>query len=98
MSYPNPTTSRTKPLEGKGCFNAKIHFKSILLGSDDAFLIRNLFYEYLETVNGLEVFLENPRIPNATALEDDLREHLKMELKENGIQFDDLIINFYEPK
>lgn len=98
MSYPNPTTSRHKPLEGKGCFNTEIHFKSILLGSDDAFVVRNLFYEFIETVNGLEVFIENPDVQNATALLEDVRDSLKDELKyqiENLGQYN-LIIHFYQ--
>lgn len=98
MSYQNPTTSRTKPLEGVGIFKAKIHFKSIWMPDSDPFIERILAYEYLETVNGLEVFIENPRINNASSLEEDLRQPLKQELKDSGVQFDTLIINFYEPK
>jgi len=61
-------------------------------------VMKYLPYEYIETVNGMEVFIENPHIKNATALEDDLREHLKRELKGQGVSFDNLIIKFYEPK
>lgn len=98
MSYPNPTQSRVKPQEGNGTLEAKIFFKSILLGTDEAFLIRTLYYEYLETVNGLEVFIENPDIQNASSLDEDIREAVKTELKSNGVSFDNLVINFYEPK
>lgn len=96
MNFPNPTLNRYKPLEGKGVIQAKIYFKSMLLGSDEAYLIRELFYEYTETVNGLEVFLENPDIQNATALQEDIRIAMIAELKEQGIQYETLIINFYE--
>lgn len=95
MSYANPTQSRSNPKQGVGIFKARIHFKSM---ESDPFVERILAYEYIDTVNGLEVYLENPRIKNATALEDDLREHLKRELKESGVQFDEMTIIFYEPK
>ena len=136
MSYPNPTLSRSKPLEGKGILEAEIFVSELsnyeqliefarvsgfnhalymasnkVSNEKDAIAILELMekpktesvtkhipYEYIETVNGMEVFIENPKMPNATSLEDDLREHLKRELKENGVSFDNLIINFYEPK
>lgn len=128
MSYANPTTSRTKPLEGKGILEAEIFVSELsnyeqliefarvsafnhalymaskkVRNEKDAIAILELYerpktesvtkhipYEYIETVNGIEVFIENPRMKNATALEDDLREHLKRELG-----FNDFTINFY---
>lgn len=128
MSYQNPTTSRTKPLEGKGILEAEIFVSELsnyeqliefarvsgfnhalymasnkVRNEKDSIAILELMdkpktesvtkhipYEYIETVNGIEVFIENPRMKNATALEDDLREHLKRELG-----FNDFTINFY---
>ncbi len=94
MSYLNPTESRVTPIYGVGRIKANIYFRSILLG-DDIPLERTIDYCYQETVNGLEVFIENPKIKNATSLDEDIRKAVMKDLKIHGIAFDNLIINFY---
>ncbi len=98
MSYPNPTFSRETAMQGNGAFIAKIHFNSILLHDCDPFLMRTLYYEFIETVNGIEAFVEDPQIKNASSLDEDIRESLKLELRSQGIIFDQLFIHFIEPR
>jgi hypothetical protein len=94
MSYLNPSESRVTPIYGVGRVKAEIYFRSTLLG-DDIPLERMLDYCYQETVNGLEVFIENPKIRNASSLDEDIREAIKNDMKGQAVQFDNLIINFY---
>lgn len=79
-------------------FKAKIHFNSILVPDMDAFVERILCYQYMETGSYLEVFMENPKVRNASALDEDIREALKPELRNQGINLSEhsLRINYYE--
>lgn len=95
MSHPlnktqfDPTWSDPKLLEpsyGIGKVRATIYFKSLWLGGDVP-LERELDYSWQETVNGIEVFIQNPHIKNASALEEDVRAALSKELKFNVIHF-----------
>lgn len=97
MSHPlnntqfDPTWADPKLFEpdyGIGRVRATIFFKSILLGGDVP-LERELDYSWQETINGIEVFIQNPHIKNASALEEDIREALRKKLKFDILNFID---------
>lgn len=94
MSYLNPTQNTYKPKQGHGIIKVEIFVKTILAG--DISIERYLAYEYKETVNDLEVFIEKPSIKGASDLNYDIRQAVEKELKYkvSKDQMDNLIINY----
>ena len=98
----DPTTNTYKPKEGKASivrieiFVDKIELSDIPIMqlmettkeiSEIDSIIRHLAYEWIETVNGIEVFCENPRIKNASDQDYDIKEAIEKEL---GFRIDHL--------
>ncbi len=91
MSYLNLFRDIYKPKEGSGIIRVEIFVNTILAG--DISIERYLAYEYKETVNGLEVFIEKPSIKGASDLDYDVRQAIEKELKYK-VDFEKVIINY----
>jgi len=79
-------TDPRKPLPKSGYGILKAEIFVFDLGIE-----KYLAYEYAETVNGMEVWVEKPTLRNMSAMEEDVRNSLKKEL---GFKFD--MLNFID--
>ncbi len=107
MSYPNPMQSSVIRNQGSGIIRVEIFVDKIELAdipimqlmessksvSEIESVQRHLAYEYIETVNGLEVWIERPYVKNASDLDYDIRQAAEKELKYK-VGYDNLIINY----
>lgn len=76
-----------EPEYGVGQVTAKIYWKSILLPDLDSFVERVIDYSWGQTVNGIEAFIENPKIHGASDQDFDIKEAIEKEL---GFRIDHL--------
>lgn len=90
----DPTWTDPRMLEpqyGVGKIIAKIWFHSILMG-EVVEIERTLAYSWGITVNGIEAYVENPKIKNASDQDYDIRDAIEKDL---GFRIDQL--NYIEP-
>jgi len=79
----DPTWTDPRLLEpeyGVGRITVQLHFKSSWLGDILGFIERTLDYSWQRTVNGIEIFVANPNIKNASDQDYDIKEAIEKEL------------------
>ena len=86
----DPTWTDPRMLEpeyGVGQITLNIYFNSVWLPEMDTYVVRTLAFSWGVTVNGIEAFIENPKIRNASDQDYDIKEAIEKEL---GFRIDHL--------